>query len=175
MRTSAQWWAEVKNDPAKFNEWLLKQYRGEVTASQRILEVAMDAENPAQVNILYTIANDEAQHAWWVKELLDARGIKVTDDSANAEKRYWATVKQSIKDFSTAMAIAAHAEAMRLERINTIAMDPDAPEDVREVFKRILTDELFHERAFRELAGTEAMADTKANADEGRRVLGLVA
>ena len=176
MKTSAQWWEEVKNDPARFNEWLLKQYRGETTAAQRILEVAKGAENPQQVNILFIIANQEAQHAVWVENLLKARGISVRGlDHADAEKRYWATVKKSIKDFTSAMAVAAHAEAMRLERINVIATDPEAPEDVREVFKLILIDELFHERAFRELAGADAMAEVKPNADEGRRLLGLVA
>lgn len=174
MRTSAEWWQEVKNDPAKFNEWLLKQYRGEVTASDRIFEVAKMAENPAQVNVLTKIANDEAKHAGWVQGLLANRGI-FDIETEHAEARYWAAVKPSIKDFFSAMAVAAHAEAMRLERIQVIAFDPEAPKDVQAIFKAILADELFHEAAFKALAGEEAMAETKPSADEGRRLLGLVA
>jgi len=175
MKTSKQWWDEVKNDPARFTAWLLKQYRGEVTAADRIEAIAMQAENPAQVNALMKIADQEAQHAKWIFSLLETRGIKADEDRDNAEKRYWATVKTSITDFNTAMAVGAHAEAMRLERITAIAFDDEAPADVRDVFKLILADELWHERAFREMAGDEAMALTKPSAEDGRRVLGLVA
>lgn len=175
MKTSAQWWSEVKQDPILFNTWLQKQYRGEVTASRRIMEVAKMAESPLHVEVLHRIAKDEARHASWVKELLEARDIEVIDDSMNAENRYWATVKLSIKDFFSAMAVAAHAEAMRLERIKVIAMDDEAPEDVRTVFLKILADEVFHEEAFRTLAGEDAMMNTQASAEEGKRVLGLVA
>lgn len=175
MKTSEQWWEEIKKDPDGFTAWLQKQYRGEVTAAVRIQEVASLAESTMHTNVLMKIADQESNHAKWIGELLIARGINPKTDYLNAEKRYWAVTKPAIKDFPTAMAVGAHAEKMRLERIQTIAFDEDAPSDVRDVFTRILAEELWHERAFREMAGAEAMASTKANADEGRRVLGLVA
>ena len=62
---------------------------------------------------------------------------------------------------------------MRLERIEVIASDPEAPEDVRAVFWRILPQERFHEHAFRSLAGAPALEATRAAHELGRTTLGL--
>jgi hypothetical protein len=69
----------------------------------------------------------------------------------------------------------AHAERMRLERVETIANDPDAPADVRIAFARILPQEQFHAHAFAELATPEALARTTGSHGLGRSALGLSA
>lgn len=175
MKTSVQWWAETKNDPAKLESWLKKQFVGEVTAANRITGL-VDRFNP-QFNItkmLYKIAMDENKHALWILDLLQARNIKVPS-TKGAEDRYWAQTLPGIKSLDHGLAVGAHAEAMRLERIKVIADDADAPEDIRLTFTNILKDELMHERAFRTKASDEALAETKGNHKLGREALGLVA
>lgn len=171
MTTSKQWWESVKNDPTKFNEWLQKQYRGEITAASRIEQFAEKYATQNYKRTLRVIAKQERQHASWVLELLINRGI--TPDVANAENRYWSETLPEIESFETGAAIGAHAEAMRLERIRVISADDSAPSDVQEIFKKILKDELFHERAFRVMAGDQAMQKTMASHEAGRKLLGL--
>lgn len=176
MKTSVQWWNEVKADPEKMKEWLLKQWRGEVTASSRILLLAsqFNAEPKAR-KILETIAEQEVTHAGWIGDILIARGIAVDIfDIDNAEKRYWAKTLPGIDSLETGAAVAAHAEGMRLERIRAIVADEDAPTDIREVFTKILKDEEWHERAFTNLSNEAAMKATEGNHKLGLEVLGLV-
>jgi rubrerythrin len=173
MKTSQEWWDEVKNSPAKFNEWLVKQYRGEVTAAQRIMEIIdrFDVTSKAK-RILAEIAEQEKTHAEWVLNLLKARGVTPSVD--NAGERYWKETLPAAVDFETTAAIGAHAEQMRLERIEVIAADKDAPFDVRETFSKILKQELWHAEAFKRLAGPDAIARTKYSHEQGRALLGLV-
>lgn len=173
MKTSQQWWDEVKNDSDKFNDWLVKQYRGEVTAASRIFAVMVhfDVSKPAK-KVLTKIAEQESMHAEWIRELLNARGLKATMDFA--EDRYWAEVLPGAIDFETAAAVGAHAEQMRLERINVIVEDKDTPEDIRHTFEKILKQEIFHASAFAKLAGVDAMAKTKYSHEQGLALLGLV-
>lgn len=173
--TSEQWWSEVKNDPERFQEWLIKQHRGEVTAASRIERFAATlAPNDKCRKTLKVIAEQELQHAGWVLGLLETRGV--TPNTSHAEERYWKEVlPEGAVTFEEVAAIGAHAEAMRLERIRAIVADEDAPTDVREVFQRIVKDEIFHERAFRKMAGDVAMAKTRPSHDRGRQVLGLEA
>lgn len=172
-KTSQQWWDEVKVDSNKLNRWLLKQWRGEVTASGRIRGFAATyAPDESTSRILHIIADQERQHAEWVLELLKARGIN--PDATGAEVRYWKETLPQVRSFEVGAAVGAHAEGMRLERIRTIAADATAPDDVRKTFQQILKDEVFHERAFREMAGPDAMTLTEASHRRGRAVLGLV-
>jgi rubrerythrin len=173
MKTSKQWWNEVKADDAKFSDWLIKQYRGEVTAASRILAIIdqFDVTERAR-KVLTRIAGQESTHASWILSLLEARGI--TPSVEGAEERYWKQVMPAAVDFETTAAVGAHAEKMRLERIQVICDDESAPTDVRTTFKQILRQELFHERAFRKLAGPDAMAKTKYDHEQGRALLGLV-
>lgn len=171
MVTSKQWWVEVKQDPERFNEWLVKQHRGEVTAAGRIEAFASKYANPQNRRVLELIASQERQHAAWVLDLLVARGI--TPDLTGAEAKYWQEVLPEIESFETGAAIGAHAEAMRLERIRVICDDVQAPADVRDTFLRILRDEVFHERAFRKMAGREALSRTAPSHSRGRELLGL--
>jgi rubrerythrin len=177
MVSSKEWWATTKNDPAKFSDWLLRQYRGEVTAAQRIRLLASQFDTSVQNrSILAYIANQEENHATWVKTLIRNRGIEIPEDlTQGAEKRYWAKTLPGIDSFETGAAVAAHAEKMRLERIKAIAGDPEAPEDVRSTFSKILVDEEFHERAFRRMTNDSAYAATEGNHELGKEALGLEA
>lgn len=172
-QTSAQWWAATKADPAKLHDWLTDQLRGETLAAARI-EALRDTFHaaPDAARVLTVIAAQEAEHARWVQGLLEARGLPVVVDERQG--RYWdAQALSAIADFETGCAVGAHAERMRLERIEVIAADDDAPADVRDVFARILPQERFHERAFRTLAGAAAMEATRTAHELGRAVLGL--
>jgi len=174
MKTSLSWWSEVKASPSLLQGWLVKQYRGEVTAASRIRTLAANYHiSKQQAATLQLIASQEEQHAEWVLELLKARGINPTLE--NAEDRYWAKTLPGIEDFETGAAVGAHAEAMRLDRIRVIANDDTAPEDIRSTFKRILIDERFHERAFRKMSTPEALEKTRGNHDLGKTALGLEA
>jgi len=177
MRSSKEWWESTKNDSEGFNGWLLRQYRGEVTAAQRIRLLASQFNTSVQnQSILACIASQEETHADWVKSLLVSRGVVIPDDiSKEAEERYWAKTLPGIDSFETGAAVAAHAEKMRLERIKAIAGDPEAPEDVRSTFSKILVDEEFHERAFRRMTNDSAYAATEGNHELGKEALGLEA
>jgi hypothetical protein len=174
MRNSAEWWTETRDDPTRLSEWLFDQYRGEVTAAGRI-EALRDrfAEPGSRAHrVLTVIAGQERDHAAWVGELLAARGFAV--EVKPEPERYWPLVLAGITDLATGAAVGAHAEQMRLERIEEIARDPASPDDIRSVFARILPQERFHARAFASLATPDTLART-ANAHElGRRALGLV-
>ncbi len=174
MKTSLEWWNEVKASPALLENWLKDQYHGEVTAAARIQELAdRHAQNPAAITLV-AIASQEADHAEWVRELLLNRGIKA--EVLDKEERYWS--KTLPADYinlpiQKLAAIGAHAEAMRLERIRTIVADETAPGDIRQVFKDILKQEEFHERAFRKMAGEEEMACALDAHVQGLAALGL--
>lgn len=173
MNNSKMWWESVKTNESKFNDWLIKQYRGEVTASNRIKQFSNKYASEKNKLILSIIAGQERTHASWILELLHSRNIM--PDISNAEERYWKETLPEIESFETGAAVGAHAEAMRLERIKVICEDDSAPTDVRSVFKKILHDELFHERAFKSMAGEEAMNKTKDAHIRGKELLGLEA
>jgi len=118
-------------------------------------------------------SRQEEDHAAWVGDLLRARGEEpcVLKDK---EERYWQETLPGITSWESGCAVAAHAEAMRLDRIRVIVADPETPVDVRAVFARILPQEEFHERAFRAFAGDAALAATLHGHEEGARALGLV-
>jgi rubrerythrin len=173
MTTSNEWWALTRSDPAALRRWLRDQYRGEATAAVRIeiLRDAFAAPGTRAHRVLTVIAAQERKHASWVGELLAARGLPaVVEEKA---ERYWPCVVGSIADLETGAAVGAHAERMRLERIEAIAADTSAPDDVRCVFARILPEERFHERAFRGLAGDVALRRTASAHALGREALGL--
>lgn len=175
LRDSRTWWEVVKRDPEAFGAWLLDQYRGEATAAGRI-EMLRDAyaEPGSRAHrILGVIAAQERRHAVWVGDLLTARGVQPRIGAKR--ERYWKETLGAIRDLETGCAVGAHSERMRLERIEVIAADPEAPADVRAVFQRILPEERFHARAFAELAGDEALAAMRGAHELGRRALGLSA
>lgn len=174
MRDSHHWWRATRANPAALHAWLYDQYRGEVTAASRI-ETLRDRFAPAGSRahrVLTVIAAQERTHAAWVGELLAARALPVAVEYK--PDRYWRRVLPGITDLATGAAVGAHAERMRLERIEAIAADPEAHSDICEVFARILPQEKFHARAFAELATPEALARTAGAHALGREALGLV-
>jgi rubrerythrin len=172
-KSSRQWWEATRDDPARLLAWLADQYRGEATAAGRIEALRdLHAEPGSRAHrILTAIAAQERRHAGWVAELLRARGHEPAPPHDHS--RYWREPLAAIVDLATGCAVGAHAEAMRLERIETICDDPAAPPDVCAVFTRILPEERFHERAFRSLATPEALDATRDAHTLGRAALGL--
>lgn len=172
---SVTWWRAVKVDEPRLLAWLLDQYRGEVTAAGRIetLRDRFATHGSRAYRVLTKIAAQERDHATWVGELLAARGVRV-QVQCKAD-RYWLRVLPGIVDLATGAAVGAHAERMRLERIETIAGDPEAPADIRSVFARILPQEQFHARAFASISTSEALARTAGAHAMGRLALGLSA
>jgi rubrerythrin len=173
MQTSQQWWDEVKADDAKLVSWLKDQYHGEATASVRITNFLSEfGRHDDAARVIEIIARQEATHALWVGELLEARGVKPA--ILPKDERYWNETLPAISDFESGCAVAAQAEEMRLERIRVIVADKDTPADIRAVFRKILPQEEFHERAFRKYTTEEALAKTRPNQVKGLEALGLV-
>lgn len=159
MHTSIEWWNAVKAEPVRLHRWLQRQYVGELAAVSLLSELLIrfgGEATDAEWRTVHKIMVQEANHARWIKGLLDARGI-TPEPFAAADQRYWAEVLPAIHSFAEATAAGFHAEHMRLQRIRAIAWDADAPEDVREVFQRILPQEEFHERAFDAMRSGRAM------------------
>ena len=172
-RDAASWWSEVKASEPLLRGWLLDQYRGEATAAGRI-EAFRDVHAPPGSKahrLLGVIAAQERRHATWVAALLTARGLR--PEIQRKAERYWPRTLPGLTDLATGCAVGAHAERMRLERIEVIARDPEAPEDIRQTFARILREERFHERAFRGLSTPEALEQTRHAHELGRLALGL--
>lgn len=173
QQTSKQWWDTVKQDPNLTIKWLKDQYHGEALAAARVKSFADNyAKTDDQHRVLLLIARQEATHAVWVSELLKARGV--TPEILDKEERYWSKTLPNITSWETGCAVAAQAEAMRLERIKAIADDVHAPADIRKVFQRILPQEQFHERAFRAYTTEEALTKTNAKHVAGLEALGLM-
>ena len=172
--SSEAWWATVRADPVRLQAWLRDQYRGEATAAGRIqrLRDAYAAPGSVAWRTLTLIAAQEARHAEWVGQLLQSRGE--APEVADKADRYWPPLEAVVADLASGCAVGAHAEAMRLARIETIVADDGAPADVRACFARILPQERFHERAFRLLAGDEARHLTAEAHRVGMAALGLV-
>lgn len=153
MRTTHEWWQEVKSDPEKLAEWLKRQYVGELAAvnllSELLIRFGHDMK-PQEWHDIQKIMTQEALHGRWMKDLMDARGIK-PEKEASAERRYWKEVLPAIDSFEKAVAAGFHAENMRLFRIREIANDAEAPADIRQTFQRILPHEEWHEEAFAQM------------------------
>jgi rubrerythrin len=176
MKTSQQWWDEVKNDPIKTIGWLKDQYHGEATAATKIQELFFVPGNTLtnkQASILQRIIQEENTHAEWVKQLLVNRGI--TAEVLDKESRYWNQVlPATTTDKQDLAAIAHHAETMRLERIAVISADPETPKDIAAVFNRILPMEMNHAKWFAELSSPECIKAALPNHKNGLNALGLV-
>ena len=185
-RRTRAWWAATRDDEARFARWLKKQLYGERTASARILLLRdtwlPDAEERGRPRspqgrahrVLSRIAAQEQQHAEWVAGLLRSRGISLAAEDHS--DRYWQRTLAEVPPatFAEACAVGAHAERMRLVRIEAIVEDPCAPADVRDCFARILVQERFHARAFAALAGEAALEQRQAAHRRGARWLGLL-
>ena len=173
MKSSVEWWNHIKTDEVLLNDWLKDQYHGEATSSKRIRDFAKDfCSNPKYSKILEIIATQEDQHASWVGELLQSRGLPA--EILERRERYWDAVTSNVDSFEGGTAVAAHAEEMRLERIRVIANDVETPTDIRVAFRKILKDEMFHAIAFRSMTTDEAYAKTSPAHVMGLEMLGLI-
>ena len=176
MKTTEQWWQEVSACPNKFNEWLKKQYYGEVQACVRIRKMSEIFKlSPIQRSVIRKIANDEATHAAWIKGLMIQRGIAVSDLDRGTD-RYWAEVLEydmSVYSFEELCAIGHHAEEMRLDRIAVLMRQSGYP-DVADVFDKIWRDEVFHADAFKAMSTEQHLVRFKGAHEEGKVALGLV-
>jgi len=170
-RTSEEWWQQTIADEEATIHWLQNQYHGEATAVERIREFSNDfvERDSKNARILDIIANQETNHAAWMGELLVARGVEPV--LLNKVDRYWSVNAPRIDSFENGAAVAAHTERMRLERLCVIAADVTAPADIRTTFERIVPQERFHERAFRKMAGEDAMLHTLDDHQRGRALL----
>ncbi len=174
MKTTTQWIAEVKTNPAKLTQWLERQYVGEKLAADRIQELANTQQNTRYGKVLERIANDEQQHASWVAELLQARGIELPVPSIEGT-RYWEPILDHLHTFDEIAGAGHHAETMRLLRITELANDPEIDADIRNVFARILPDEEFHAKAFAAMSNEDAIESTRELHHRGLNMLGLEA
>lgn len=174
MKTSQEWWDETKNSPELIDNWLKNQYHGEALASERIRKFILPHMEGKYHFLVEKIANDEDTHAKWVSELLNSRGI--TAEILKKEERYWKEVMT--EDFNDdgqyAAAVAAHAEEMRLERIEVIMKDPESPKDIKKVFTQIFKDEQFHAKGFKLIAGDDYYNKASENHAKGVEALGLI-
>lgn len=170
-RQSKTWWDKTKKSDKKITAWLQKQYIGEARAVSR-LKIYLDHFNPSSKvrKVVEKIAGQEGQHADWIEDLLYTR-FAVPD--LRHEDRYWKHTLQDIRSFDDMCGVAWAAESMRLERIKVISGDKTAPEDIRNTFKKILKDELFHERAFRTLSSQTSKKKALVNHVKGLKSIGL--
>jgi rubrerythrin len=180
MRTSQEWYDSIKNDPEKILNWLKNQYHGEVTAAERIRSLILCYDptiGPVRLDswkaVVEGIAKEEELHATWVGELLRVRGVE--PEKLVKDERYWNETVKQIVDWDTGCAVAAHAEKMRLERIEVICNDPETQADIREVFAKILIQERFHAKTFELYTTDDAMKRTLEGHLAGLNELGLKA
>lgn len=174
MKTSKQWWEETKVSPEKLINWLKNQYHGESVASERIRKYILPKMEGKYHFMVERIADDEDRHSQWVGKLLSDRGV--TPEILQKEERYWKQVMTDdfTNDGNYAAAVAAHAEEMRLERITVIMNDETADDDIRNTFKNIYKDELFHAKGFKLIAGDDYYNKASENHAKGLEALGLI-
>lgn len=171
MTTTQQWLDRILSSESELHHWLQRQFIGELTAAKRIRKLA-DTSPDKFKPVITRIADDEAQHAFWVGELLLTRGITVPAIE-HAEDRYWKPILSELDSFEKTAAAGHHAEGMRLIRIRALASDDRVDSDIREVFTKILPDEEFHERAFGAMTSTDQIEATRGLHELGLERLGL--
>lgn len=174
MKTTKEWWLDTKQSPEKIINWLKNQYHGEALASSRIKEFILPHMDGKFAFMVERIADDEERHAQWVGKLLLDRGVE--PEILEKEERYWKeTMTEDFKsDGNYAAAVAAHAEEMRLERIKVIMDDESCDSDIRDTFKNIYKDELFHAKGFKLIAGDDYYNRASENHAKGLEALGLI-
>ena len=171
MTTTQQWLDRILSSESELHHWLERQFIGELTAAKRIRKLADEAPDKFKP-VINRIADDEAQHAFWVGELLIARGIAVPAIE-HAEDRYWKPILSELDSFEKTAAAGHHAEGMRLIRIRALASDERVDSDIRQVFAKILPDEEFHERAFGAMTSADQIEATRGLHELGLERLGL--
>lgn len=166
-----QWLEKITSDKDKLNHWLERQFIGEITAAKRIRKLADEAPEKFKP-VINRIADDEALHAFWVGELLVARNIQIPTIE-HAEDRYWKPILSELDSFEKTAAAGHHAEGMRLVRIRALAESDKVDSDIRNVFRKILPDEEFHEKAFGNMSTDESVEFMRDKHNAGLEMLGL--
>ena len=172
MKTTQEWISEVKSNPEKMRNWLIRQYVGEALAAERIKSLVDCTDSPRFKTVLERIASDERKHTEWVGDLLKVRGINIPEPTYEGT-RYWQPILDNLHTFAEIAGAGHHAETMRLIRIRALADDMDFDEDIRNVFSKILPDEEFHAKAFAALSNEEAIEKTRTLHNAGLELLGL--
>lgn len=174
MTTTTEWINKVLMEDGYLEHWLQRQFVGEINAARRVHEFALSSPEK-YAPVLFKIAQDELKHAQWVLDLLESRNIPIptAKDKATAEVRYWEPILKHAQDFDTTAAAGYHAEGMRLNRIRALVADERIDQDIREVFAKILPDEIFHEKAFGAMASEAAKVMMADKHEEGLARLGL--
>ncbi|WP_396190653.1 ferritin family protein [Flavobacterium sp.] len=167
-----EWLNKVLTDPEYKIHWLKRQFIGEVTAADRIYKLASACPIPKFKKVLLKIASDELQHSLWVLDLLENRDIPIPQIES-PEDRYWKVILDDADSFDKTAAAGYHAEHMRLVRIRALADCTKIDDDIRYVFKKILPDEEFHEKAFALMASNKAIQEMAKNHEAGLELLGL--
>lgn len=168
------WWHKCLSDKEKLEHWLVSLYNNEKDAEERFINFAEKyfKEEIQGYVILRKIAEQEANHAVLVENILKARGVEKYEKSSN-DGRYWRNTLPCVVDCKTAAAIGAYAEGLSLRRMRVIIKDKQTPEDLRELFKIIEPEESYHAKMLETLATKEGMKLTKGCHDKGLEELGL--
>ena len=166
-----QWLDKVTSSKDELHHWLERQFIGEITAAKRIRKLADEAPEKFKP-VINRIADDESLHAFWVGELLVNRNIQIPTVE-HAEDRYWKPILSELDSFEKTAAAGHHAEGMRLVRIRALAESDKVDEDIRNVFRKILPDEEFHEKAFGNMSNDESVEFMRDKHKAGLEMLGL--
>ena len=166
-----QWLDKITSSKDELHHWLERQYIGEITAAKRIYKLANEAPEKFRP-VLTKIAIDEGSHACWVGQLLVSRGIPLPEIE-HPEDRYWKPILSELDTFEKTAAAGHHAEGMRLVRIRALAESDNVDEDIRNVFRKILPDEEFHEKAFGKMSNDTAIKYMQDKHEAGLDMLGL--
>ena len=166
-----EWLDKITGSKVELQHWLERQYIGEITAAHRIAQLVTDAPDKFKP-VISKIANDEAQHAIWVGQLLLDRDIAIPEIK-DTDNRYWKPILSEIDSFEKTAAAGHHAEGMRLVRIRALANSNKVDEDIREVFRKILPDEEFHEKAFGAMSDVDSIEFMRGKHEAGLEMLGL--
>lgn len=149
-------WALMKVRPYGIVNWLRAQYIGEINAvasMEALLDVFRQQPGKVKAGLLVErIVGDERRHVELIGQLLISRGVPPVSPCGTH-------VLEGLDTWDGGCAIASRAEAVRAGEIRVVLSDPETPGDVKQVFSLILSEESFHERAFRRLAGAEKMLE----------------
>lgn len=174
MQTVAQWIDSVENDPEYFKEWLINQYRGEVRAAIKVDELAQQIDNEEIRRDITWIAQDEERHAKYIKAILVANGVPIPRITGDEPTRYWKEVTDGVElTTDELLAAGAHAEAMRLHRIEAVMNSTRLPTSVTKTFLMIWHDEKRHAELFRKWCSDDAFKRMESKHQEGLKALGL--
>lgn len=150
------WWKELLKDTDKFNQWLQKLYRTELsgyTDHMRYLSTSGAIEERT-AKILTNIALDELKHSHIIKDLLSDRGCDLGNPE---ESQYWKIVNAGVTNLNEYCAVNHFGEQIAAFRFEVIEAMEETPSDIKESLRIILPDEQFHKITLEKIAGKESL------------------